>query len=246
MGLFSLRSPSLKPFSFKEITLKDLFLIFVPAVVWVAATYARPSLITPNCIPHPEMCTKESILKIDQFSFGLEDMEADGYSYFTQNTSVALGIAVPPLWNAARIVLGQTTPWGALIASGTDLVLVGQTLIWNGLFTELSHILGRRPRPFVYQDPALRGQDPSHYTSFYSGHTSSAAAATTIVLLLLSLRGAPTSLLILWGGVMQSLIFSTAYFRILAGRHFLTDVICGALAGSLIALTVVRRKLRKG
>jgi membrane-associated phospholipid phosphatase len=56
--------------------------------------------------------------------------------------------------------------------------------------------------------------------------------------LILLFRGAPTLILLLAGALGQGLIFSTAYFRILAGRHFLTDVICGAIAGTSVALVV--------
>jgi membrane-associated phospholipid phosphatase len=57
------------------------------------------------------------------------------------------------------------------------------------------------------------------------------------VLVLLG-RGAPLWLLALTAFTGQALIFSTGLFRVLAGRHFVTDVIVGMLAGALVAFAV--------
>jgi membrane-associated phospholipid phosphatase len=45
----------------------------------------------------------------------------------------------------------------------------------------------------------------------------------------------------------EALVISTAAFRILAGRHFLTDTLMGALMGTLAAVLVysLRRSRRK-
>ena len=61
------------------------------------------------------------------------------------------------------------------------------------------------------------------------------------VFLILWMRGAPLLLLLLSALAAETLIITTAYFRILAGRHFLTDVIMGALAGTTVAWVVVSR-----
>ena len=126
----------------------------------------------------------------------------------------------------------------ALAASGIDLVLFTQTAGINGMLTEIAHDFARRPRPFVYGDPNGRGRDPQNYTSFYSGHTSFASAAAAFLILTLLARGAPVWLLVLVGAGAELLVASTALFRMLAGRHFLSDVVCGALAGSAVALCV--------
>src|SRR5262249_42708323 len=91
---------------------------------------------------------------------------------------------------------------------------------------------------FVYSNPALRGTDPSHYTSFYSGHTSFAALAGLSLFLILLARGAPTWLIAIAAMSWQGLTIATGYFRVMAGRHFLTDVIAAAWIGSAAALVV--------
>jgi undecaprenyl-diphosphatase len=184
----------------------------------------------------------------------MEDMTADGYSYQTQNFSGFWGITLPWGWTLFQTLssLGSLRSFGVIRSLGilaanlgSDLVVYLQTISWNGLLTEISHIVSQRPRPFVFSNPTERGIDPAHYTSFYSGHTSFAAATGTCGFLLLMRAGAPLALLLLSFASTQALILSTAYFRILAGRHFLTDVLCGAIAGSITAYCLARRKAKK-
>ncbi|MEO5971406.1 MAG: phosphatase PAP2 family protein [Bdellovibrionia bacterium] len=224
--------------SFK-LTKFDFILTVIPVLIWAGSTFMRQTVITPSCMNAPQKCSKESLLPIDQISFGMEDPRADGYSYFTQNLSGVLAVAVPAAWSLSRLAMGSLSPAVTLSVLGVDLVLILQTASWNGFLTELSHWIVQRPRPFVYYDPVQRGIDPAHYVSFYSGHTSFAAAMTVATFLILVVRGAPLLLLMLSAIAVQSLIISTAYFRILAGRHFLTDVIFGAVAGSAVAWVVV-------
>lgn len=172
---------------------------------------------------------------IDRFSLGWENSAADGASYFTQNLSGVYALCSLLLLSAFLYFskrLSQREVFGAFLI---DLSILLQTIGWNGVFTELSHFISQRPRPFVFLDPLTRGLDPSHFTSFYSGHTSFSAAATLGVILMLFRRKAPPLLCFLSIAIAEVLIFSTAYFRILAGRHFLTDVLSGGVAGTAIA-----------
>lgn len=168
---------------------------------------------------------------------GHENMTADDYSTLTQNLSGVLAVTAPIALHAGWILTRSISPAAALIAYSTDLVLLLQTAAWNGAFTETARILVQRPRPFVYGDP-VRAQDPHNYVSFYSGHTSFAAATCFGLLLVMIGRGAPGPAILIAGLVGQSLVISTAAYRLLAGRHFLTDVLAGAAMGVLIACMV--------
>jgi membrane-associated phospholipid phosphatase len=182
----------------------------------------------------------------------MENPNSDEYSYQTQNFSGLWACALPLVWNLTQSAFIQSTTPVSLVARlipigktvGEDLFILIQTFSWNGLMTELSHLISQRPRPFVYSDPKNRGIDPAHYTSFYSGHTSFTAAMNTAAFFILLRRQAPLIFLLISFACSQGLILSTAYFRILAGRHFLTDVLCGAIAGSIIAYFVVKRNLK--
>lgn len=220
-----------------RLTRKDLLLTLLPVLLWALAIYARPYVISPYCAQRPNLCTSSNVNFVDQSSLGLERSDADGFSYFTQNLSGIFAFTVPGLWNGTLVMIGRISPFVALTQTAVDLTIIAQTSAWNGLFTESAHLLSQRPRPFVYNRPE-EGKNFSNYTSFYSGHTSFSAASTTALFLTLLGRHAPTPLLILVATLAQTLILSTAFFRILAGRHFITDVLAGALAGALIALII--------
>jgi membrane-associated phospholipid phosphatase len=219
---------------------QNVLFALVPALLWGVATYARPFIIGTRCISQPQSCTKKSLLPIDQLSIGTEDWKADEYSYNTQNLSGVIAVAAPLAWTVSRVAIGGLVPASAAIVIAEDLLIFAQVSAWNGLFTELSHLVAQRPRPFVYINPAVRGTDSAHYTSFYSGHTSFTAAAAATTFFILLMRGAPLIILLLSLVNMEALVIMTSYFRIMAGRHFLTDVICGAIAGSLITWAIAQ------
>lgn len=220
-----------------QLTRKDLLMTFIPILFWTLAIYARPYVISPYCAEQPDLCVPSKVNFVDQSGLGLERSDADGFSYFTQNLSGILAFTVPGFWNGTLLILGKISPFVALTQTAVDLTIIAQTSAWNGLLTESAHLLSQRPRPFVYNRPE-EGKNFSNYTSFYSGHTSFSAASTTALFLTLLGRHAPSPVLILVAIVAQTLILSTAFFRILAGRHFITDVLAGALVGALIALII--------
>jgi membrane-associated phospholipid phosphatase len=218
----------------------DIAWTLIPLLLWLAAIYSRGFIIRPHCAQQPETCTVDSLLPMDRPAVGLEIRNADSLSFTTQGLSGIVALSVPPLWHLTTVILGQATPVGALAALGTDLVIFTQTTAFNGLFTESAHLITQRPRPFVYADPA-RATDFANYTSFYSGHTSFSAAATVFLLLTLAGRGAAVWLLGLAGATSYGLMSLTGLYRVLAGRHFPTDVLMGALAGACVAVLIALR-----
>jgi len=216
---------------------RDLWLTILPFILWAGLVQARPWVLRTHCGPDLTGCPKEQVLPMDQPGLGIENGPADGYSYFTQNLSGVLAFSVPVLYQASQSALGLISPAGAAALAGTDLVLVLESWGINGALTEGIRLIAQRPRPYVYNNPQ-QGMDPQNYVSFYSGHTSFAAAACICLLLILIGRAAPTWLILLAAASSQCLIISTAVFRILSGRHFLSDVLAGAVMGSAVAVGV--------
>ncbi len=221
--------------------LKPLFLILIPSLLWFGAVSSRSLIIHPRCKAQPQDCSRSSVIKIDQLSISFENTLADHYSYLSQNLSGALGLLVPTAYSLSVFIARGLPLAPTLAAITTDWITLAQTMTWNGFVTEISHLLSQRPRPFVYTNPKDRGADPAHYTSFYSGHTSFSAATQIALLLILWKRKAPLPLLFFFLALGETLVFTTAYCRILAGRHFFTDVMTGALAGALVAWVVFTR-----
>lgn len=215
----------------------NLALTLLSLGLWGAGVFSRPYLISPHCVQTPANCTPESISALDQPGLKIENSQADGWSYATQNASGILALSIPLLWHGALAARGQIAPLVALTKTGMDWAQLIQVTALNGVGVELSHLLSQRPRPFVIGNSDL-ARNPSNYTSFYSGHTSFSAAAMTFLFLMLFRNQAPMLVLLLCGALSQGLILATAIFRVLAGRHYVSDVLAGAIAGSLIALGV--------
>ncbi len=216
----------------------DLIWTTAPILIWLTLVWSRTDIVTPRCGEAPAMCTVSTVLYPDSLTLGLQDSFADTASFATQNMTAYLAVGIPILRGVSLLAAGAVAPVAAWAALGTDLVLVLQAVAWNGVATEAARLIVQRPRPFVYLDPARLGLDPSHYTSFYSGHTSFTAAAGVSLLLVLLSRGITPLLLGGMSVLITVLITSTAIFRVWAGRHFITDVLFGAFAGAAAALLI--------
>jgi membrane-associated phospholipid phosphatase len=179
----------------------------------------------------------EKILSIDRFLIDSEDSRADEYSFYTQNLSGAVALTVPLLMTLFWIATRRRSAGQTLKDLGTDWLLLLQTTLFNGLFTELTRLAVQRPRPFVYKDLS-RAADPANYTAFYSGHTSFAAASMTALWLILLSRGAHPRVLTISATVGVVLVYLTGVYRVLAGRHFFTDTLVALFMGFAVAWCV--------
>jgi membrane-associated phospholipid phosphatase len=216
----------------------DILFTLVPALAWAALVHARPVFMQLRCAEKPDSCTAANVLFLDRVALGKYSERADHFSFITQDTSGYLAFGGALAWDVTLGVLGRLTPLGALAAVGTDWVIIFQSAAWNGMANECARLLVQRPRPFVYENPKVLGADAANYTSFYSGHTSFSAAAGVALLLTLLARGLPNVALGFMASGVSLLIGLTGLFRVLAGRHFVTDVLMGALAGTLVACAV--------
>lgn len=111
--------------------------------------------------------------------------------------------------------------------------------ITSGL-TLLSKNLITRYRPYTYQDNLDIDTRRSHdgRNSFFSGHTAMAFSSAVFLAYNFEKSDNPRyAKNILWLSSI-ALASSTGYLRIIAGKHFLTDVIVGALIGSTVAILI--------
>jgi membrane-associated phospholipid phosphatase len=170
---------------------------------------------------------------------------------------VGVSIVLPVAYHALEAALyrrgySRARGRGFLARYGTDLVVYGQALAINELLTQILKASIRRPRPYTYLDPAdiedptrraeLIEEQMAHDAawSFPSGHTSAAFAASTAgaTLLTLELLGrAHWAIAVAWiGGT--GIAATTGAMRVLAGRHFPSDVVTSALLGSAVGVAV--------
>ena len=115
------------------------------------------------------------------------------------------------------------------------MVLV-ETILVNGALLSTAKYSVQRPIPRAYS-PGLPEvvSSPHAYRSFYSGHTSYTFAALTAGSMTWTMRHGATW----WPWVVTAVVgTSVALERLYAGRHFPSDVLVGAAAGTLVGLAV--------
>lgn len=135
----------------------------------------------------------------------------------------------------------------------SDDVLQGQLLYWSGLVTlkgaqaGVKGVVGRqRPLPRLWPEVAAArlDQDPGHdRASFWSGHASGAFYGATFLNLRLRAmlrRELSSDAWADWRWASPAVLYGwaawVAYSRIHAHQHYLTDVLTGALMGTVFAI----------
>jgi membrane-associated phospholipid phosphatase len=187
-------------------------------LVGAGIPYLIPDLITPRC-----PCDPHEVNRFDRWAIGHHSAAASTAS----DVTAALAVLVPPAADALRL--------GATSALAADLIVLGETLAVNSALVVAAKYATQRPLPLTYAgDPAyLEAQ--GGYRSFYSGHTSTVVAALTASAWTLRWRYGEQ----VWPWVVDGAAgASVGVERILAGRHFPTDVIVGAAAGFAVGTAV--------
>lgn len=111
-------------------------------------------------------------------------------------------------------------------------------LAWGA--KELLKLTIDRARPFMYYNdyPQSEVDDGDWNDSFPSGHTTLAFAGATFASYVFSKYNPDSKWRIPVIALSYSLASATATTRVLAGKHFMTDVMTGALLGSAIGYAV--------
>ena len=173
-------------------------------------------LVNPRC-----PCPATEVNGFDRPVIGNHSHAADVVSDLT----LGLSLGGPLLLDA--LLVGWSEPLKE------DAIVYAETLAVTGALVSGTKFLVQRPIPRVYAgDPTLMKQSEG-YLSFYSGHTTMAFSALS--------AAAVTSNLRYHTGVWPWLITgalgtSVAAERVLAGRHFYSDVIVGGVIGTAIGI----------
>ncbi len=192
----------------------------VTAGLLVAAgvPYLVPHLITPSC-----PCDPASVNRFDRIAIGHDSAAAAVAS----DVTAALAVAVPPVVDALRLGLGA--PLAA------DVAVFAETLAVNSALVVAAKYAVHRPLPLPYDGDPRYVRSQGGYRSFYAGHTTTVVSALTAAAWTVRWRdgerGWPWAVVALAGS-------SVGVERVLAGRHFPTDVIVGAAAGFAVGTAI--------
>lgn len=130
--------------------------------------------------------------------------------------------------------------WGLAIAAGlrggggplADVLIAHEAAVYAGTLSQLAKLAFRRQRPFSRFTPptdAARHPDDDNL-SFFSSHTAITSAFAFAVAEIANRRAVRTPLTLL----LAACAGFTGYLRIAADRHYLSDVITGALVGASV------------
>ena len=123
---------------------------------------------------------------------------------------------------------------------GWDLLLVAEAVALAQALNQAVKFLVARERPFVHwlgpSEKALTAAPSDNNLSFYSGHTDVSFALVASAWTVARMRGYS------WANVMLAvglpLAAGVGYLRMAAGKHYLSDVLVGAVLGSAVGVLV--------
>lgn len=201
----------------------DIPVIALGATV-ASAWLLNPELSPAHCAP---LCDKQDVFAGDRSVAGRWD----------PNWSLAGDIG------AAAILLGSV---GTLVVDEgiknglNDTVIVAESVLVTNMLSTLTNLAVRRPRPYLYGTEASesRRSEGEATLSFFSGHTANAFAAVWTTFQALRRLHSRSVLPWMFLGVGIAGASFVGASRVLAGQHFLTDVLAGAIVGSSIGILV--------
>jgi membrane-associated phospholipid phosphatase len=157
----------------------------------------------------------------------------------------ALRPSSTPASTASTVLVGGVTGLAGGFALGDppaddvrgNLGVLASALAWTAAATEWLKVSLHRKRPVLYtRDATAVARDRDSRESFPSGHTSLAFAGATAYLVMARRERLPhtaRNAVLLYTGAA-----GVGGLRIVAGRHFLSDVLGGAVLGSAIGWLV--------
>ena len=208
----------------------ELTLTAAGGIVWITTEILKGKIAPSTChwcdAPAADLAVKNAL----RWS---NTKGADISSYVTgfgMAPMAALGLDAAVVYSSG----GSFREWGE------DATVIMESIVVAANTNQLVKFLVGRERPFVHDldaDGKGRTSTPGdNNLSFYSGHTMlgfvSAVSAGTIASLK-GYRAAP----VIWGTGL-TFAAATGYLRIAADKHYFTDVVTGAVMGSLAGFLV--------
>jgi membrane-associated phospholipid phosphatase len=205
----------------------------VGVATWIPGfiLYKKKTVLTDTQV---EMLNKNDIMKIDRFAVNFWNTNVARSSDVVMFTSMTL----PGLLFISKQVRNE---------AGIITLMYAQTCLLNAGLTGLTKELTQRKRPFVYNPdvPLSVKLQRDATSSFYSGHTSfTAASAFFMAKVFADTHPDSKWKPYVWTGA-AILPLTTAVLRVRAGKHFLTDVLTGYIAGAVTGIIVPHLHLSK-
>jgi len=148
------------------------------------------------------------------------------------------GFAVAPLGTAGVLALASHARGAPWIDYGDDLLTVAEAAIYGEIVIQALKFSVGRQRPDAHFGPASRTPSNDDNVSFPSAHSALTFALATAAGEIAHRRHDALEPVI-WATGM-TLAGTTAYLRIAAEKHYLTDVVAGGAIGVAAGLVIPR------
>ncbi len=189
-------------------------------VIYPATAWAQDRLAPTTCT----WCSPTSLDASVRDSLRWDDRNTAG------TLSDVTAFAMAPTVSLGLILLHTPPTWADVI---DNLVPIAETMVVTQWVTRMVKLAVARERPYAHYGVS---ESAEANLSFPSGHTSRAFALATSAGLIAHVRGYSIEPIV-WA-VGMSLAGTSAYLRIAADSHYLTDVLAGAALGASAGLTV--------
>jgi membrane-associated phospholipid phosphatase len=211
------------------------------AVLWISSEAFFKDELAPK---HCHWCDRsadgtDTLNPVDRWGRGLAASTAEGQARWNKASNVADFAVLPVGVFGAQYLLS----WGSgapvrYFAEDTTIIL--ESFMMSQVANQVVKFAVGRERPFVHvlpEDQKLLTEQPTdNNLSFYSGHTAMAFSLVTAAGTVSELRGYKNRWLIWAVGLPAAA--SVGLMRMGADKHYLTDVLTGAVAGSLFGVGV--------
>jgi len=178
-------------------------------------------------IPETGRCNPADLTMFDRYAVGRASKEWEVFS----DVALAASLVVPVLYlGLESLALPTQTPWADFF---NDMLIITEAIAMTSMINTVMKFAFRRPRPVRYTDLEEPLTPFDAELSFPSGHTSIVAAATSAMTATVFLRhpDSPMRWVVLGTGIVLTGL--TGWSRVESGNHFPTDVLIGAMVGSL-------------
>lgn len=198
------------------------------ALIGAAAAAALVPVVWGSAFPSATCapCNPSHLWGLDRSTVGPVRTAPDVLSDATLGAEAALGVLF--LASSRR---------GEGAAFWEDAAVVAQAVTLTSAATEWTKVLFHRPRPFLYLPTSTGAASADDGRSFPSSHTSLAFAAAAAYASILHRRGLAGRDKLQIGALFAAAT-ATGILRVVAHRHFPTDVAAGAALGFAIGWTI--------
>jgi len=212
----------------------DLPLTLALGVAAAASELVKSELPGPYC---GLTCSSASVNGLDRLVIGQHSSAARTAS----DVLAGLNIGLP--FGLDFIDVAATHPKDGFGGFAKDALVLAEVFAVNAGVNAVFKYAVRRPRPYVYDPdsaavPADQRLDPDAALSFYSEHSSTSFAMATAYSYLFMKRHPGSKLVVPVWLLSEGLATATASLRVVAGKHFITDVLTGAAIGSALGVLI--------